>query len=191
MLTFSTVLNIIFVSVGVLTWFKVPDMILEHYKSHLAEITQQKEAEFKQKAQQQQHDFEHKLQTTLAEQEREFEQKADLLKQRRAILPVIYAKLLELNGVIRDEENTKKRDIQVLVNNYIESNQLFLTEPLYKQIKSTQESMNSLSAIYENMPHLFGEALTEPNKKRESLEREIEQKLNKLKSEFITTIFDK
>ena len=127
----------------------------------------------------------------LAEQKRDFEQKAELLKQRRTIIPIIYAKLLELNGAVRQEENSKKREIQINVNNYIDSQRLFLTEPLYKEIKSVQKSMGSISAIYETMPQIKGQTIDVYDQRRQKLEETITQQLTKLENDFRNTMFDK
>ncbi|MCT4383603.1 hypothetical protein EFM34_10405 [Leuconostoc suionicum] len=188
-LAISVLFNIVVIIIMILTWFKVPNMILEHYKSHLKEINQQKENEFSQKIQQQQHDFEKKLQTTLAENNQEFEQKADLLKQRRLVIPIIYAKLLKLNGMIRQEENHQKREVQIEVNNYIESQRLFLTDSLYQEIKDVQKSMNSLSALYETMPKIVGPKIHIYYKKSTELEAKIQEQLQKLELSFKNTMF--
>lgn len=191
MLLISILLNIILIVGGVLTWLKIPNWLLEHYKSKLAQINQQKINEFNYHTQQQQQKFEEKLQSTLAEQKRDFEQKAELLKQRRTVIPIIYAKLLELNGAVRQEENSKKREIQININNYIESQRLFLTEPLYKEIKSVQESMGSISAIYETMPKIEGQVVETLNRKKDTLEETITQQLTKLENDFRNTMFGK
>lgn len=191
MLLISILLNIILIVGEVLTWLKIPNWLLEHYKSKLAQINQQKINEFNYHTQQQQQKFEEKLQSTLAEQKRDFEQKAELLKQRRTIIPIIYAKLLELNGAVRQEENSKKREIQINVNNYIESQRLFLTEPLYKEIKSVQKSMGSISAIYETMPQIKGQTIDGYDQRRQKLEETITQQLTKLENDFRNTMFDK
>lgn len=191
MLLISILLNIILIVGGVLTWLKIPNWLLEHYKSKLAQINQQKINEFNYHTQQQQQKFEEKLQSTLAEQKRDFEQKAELLKQRRTVIPIIYAKLLELNGAVRQEENSKKREIQININNYIESQRLFLTEPLYKEIKSVQKSMGSISAIYETMPKKEGQVVETLNRKKDTLEETITQQLTKLENDFRNTMFGK
>lgn len=191
MLLISILLNIILIVGGVLTWLKIPNWLLEHYKSKLAQINQQKINEFNYHTQQQQQKFEEKLQSTLAEQKRDFEQKAELLKQRRTIIPIIYAKLLELNGAVRQEENSKKREIQININNYIESQRLFLTEPLYKEIKSVQKSMGSISAIYETMSKIEGQVVETYNREKDTLEETITQQLTKLENDFRNTMFGK
>ncbi|MCS6109014.1 hypothetical protein DWV12_17060 [Clostridium botulinum] len=127
----------------------------------------------------------------MEEQKRDFEQKAGLLKQRRTIIPIIDAKLLEWNGAVRQEENSKKREIQINVNNYIDSQRLFLTEPLYKEIKSVQKSMGSISAIYETMPQIKGQTIDVYDQRRQKLEETITQQLTKLENDFRNTMFDK
>ncbi|MFV0812615.1 hypothetical protein [Lactobacillus gasseri] len=62
----SIALNFIFLIGGALAWFKVPDMLLEHYKSHLEKINQDKEHEFRQSTQENQQKFEEQLQSKLA-----------------------------------------------------------------------------------------------------------------------------
>ena len=165
-------------------------MILEHYKSHLEKINQDKEREFRQSTQEKQQKFEEQLQSKLAEQERNFEQKAELLKRRRTIIPIIYTKLLELNGAVRQKENSKKKEIQRNVNNYIESQRLFLTEPLYKNIKSVQKSMNLLSAIYETMPQIQGPIIDGYDQRRQKLEEAIKRQLTDLETSFVGIMFD-
>lgn len=186
----SIALNFIFLIGGALAWFKVPDMLLEHYKSHLEKINQDKEHEFRQSTQENQQKFEEQLQSKLAEQERNFEQKAELLKRRRTIIPIIYTKLLELNGAVRQKENSKKKEIQRNVNNYIESQRLFLTEPLYKNIKSVQKSMNLLSAIYETTPHIQGPTIDGCDQRRQKLEEAIKCQLTDLETSFVGIMFD-
>lgn len=175
----SIALNFIFLIGGALAWFKVPDMILEHYKSHLEKINQEKQQK-----------FEEDFQSKLAEAERKFEQKVDLLKKRREILPLIYVKLLELNGVIRGPKSKNKRKVQTEVNNFIELNRLFLTDSLYDQIKKVESSMLSLSAIYETMPKLDGgPQVGVTDRKRETCEANIEKQLSDLETDFRTTMF--
>lgn len=186
----SIALNFIFLIGGALAWFKVPDMILEHYKSHLEKINQDKEREFRQSTQEKQQKFEEQLQSKLAEAERGFEQKADLLKKKREILPLIYSKLLELNGAIRSDQSSKKQAVQINVNNYIESNRLFLDEFLYNKIKKVQESMSSLSAIYETMPHTKGPSIDFYDQKRKKLEEAIKQQLTDVETSFVNIMFD-
>ncbi|MGJ0769425.1 hypothetical protein [Lacticaseibacillus paracasei] len=186
----SIVLNFIFLIGGVLAWFKVPDMLLEHYKSHLEKINRDKEYEFRQSTQEKQQKFEEQLQSKLAEAERGFEQKADLLKKKREILPLIYSKLLELNGAIRSNQGSEKQDVQITVNNYIEANRLFLDESLYNKIKATQENMDELSAIYETMPQIKGPKIEVYNQKRIKLEEAIKRQLEDLEASFINIMFD-
>lgn len=186
----SIALNFVLIIGGILAWFKVPEMILEHYKSHLDKINQEKENEFKQSTQEKQLKFEEYLQFELAEAERKFEQKVALLKKRREILPLIYAKLLELNGVIRGPESEDKRKVQIEVNNFIESNRIFLTDLLYGQIKKVEKSMASLSAIHETMPKLDGgHQVTVDDGKRETYEANIKKQLAGLETDFRTTMF--
>lgn len=185
----SIALNFIFLIGGALAWFKVPDMLLEHYKSHLEKINQDKEHEFRQSTQENQQKFEEQLQSKLAEAKRGFEQKADLLKKKREILPLIYSKLLELNGAIRSDQSSKKRAVQITVNNYIESNRLFLDEVLYKKIKAVQESMNNLSAIYETLPHIEGSSIDVYDQRRQKLEEAIKRQLTDLKTSFVNIMF--
>lgn len=186
----SIALNFIFLIGGALAWFKVPDMLLEHYKSHLEKINQDKEHEFRQSTQENQQKFEEQLQSKLAEAERGFEQKADLLKKKREILPLIYSKLLELNGAIRSDQSLKKQAVQITVNNYIESNRLFLDEVLYKKIKDVQESMSDLSAIYDTMPKIQGPTIDGYDQRRQKLEEAIERQLTDLETIFVGIMFD-
>lgn len=185
----SIALNFIFLIGGALAWFKVPDMLLEHYKSHLEKINQDKEHEFRQSTQENQQKFEEQLQSKLAEAERGFEQKADLLKKKREILPLIYSKLLELNGAIRSDQSSKKQAVQITVNNYIESNCLFLDEVLYKKIKDVQESMSDLSAIYDTMPQIKGPDIDGYDQRRQKLEEAIKRQLTDLKTIFVRIMF--
>jgi len=186
----SIALNFIFLIGGALAWFKVPDMLLEHYKSHLEKINQDKEYEFRQSTQENQQKFEEQLQSKLAEAERGFEQKADLLKKKREILPLIYSKLLELNGAIRSDQSSKKQAVQITVNNYIESNRLFLDEVLYKKIKDVQESMSDLSAIYDTMPQIQGPTIDGYDQRRQRLEEAIKRQLTDLETSFVGIMFD-
>lgn len=186
----SIALNFIFLIGGALAWFKVPDMLLEHYKSHLEKINQDKEYEFRQSTQENQQKFEEQLQSKLAEAERGFEQKADLLKKKREILPLIYSKLLELNGAIRSDQSSKKQAVQITVNNYIESNRLFLDEVLYKKIKDVQESMRDLSAIYDTMPQIQGPTIDGYDQRRQKLEEAIKRQLTDLETSFVGIMFD-
>lgn len=186
----SIALNFIFLIGGALVWFKVPDMFLEHYKSHLEKINQDKEYEFRQSTQENQQKFEEQLQSKLAEAERGFEQKADLLKKKREILPLIYSKLLELNGAIRSDQSSKKQAVQITVNNYIESNRLFLDEVLYKKIKDVQESMSDLSAIYDTMPQIQGPIIDVYDQRRQKLEETIKRQLTDLETSFVGIMFD-
>lgn len=186
----SIALNFIFLIGGALAWFKVPDMLLEHYKSHLEKINQDKEHEFRQSTQENQQKFEEQLQSKLAEAERGFEQKADLLKKKREILPLIYSKLLELNGAIRSDQSSKKQAVQITVNNYIESNRLFLDEVLYKKIKDVQESMSDLSAIYDTMPQIQGPTIDGYDQRRQKLEEAIKRQLTDLETSFVGIMFD-
>ncbi|PBQ22406.1 hypothetical protein CNR29_13815 [Levilactobacillus brevis] len=186
----SIALNFIFLIGGALAWFKVPDMLLEHYKSHLEKINQDKEYEFRQSTQENQQKFEEQLQSKLAEAERGFEQKADLLKKKREILPLIYSKLLELNGAIRSDQSSKKQAVQITVNNYIESNRLFLDEVLYKKIKDVQESMSDLSAIYDTMPQIQGPTIDGYDQRRQKLEEAIKRQLTDLETSFVGIMFD-
>ncbi|AGO09511.1 hypothetical protein Lp16_C014 (plasmid) [Lactiplantibacillus plantarum 16] len=186
----SIALNFIFLIGGALAWFKVPDMLLEHYKSHLEKINQDKEHEFRQSTQENQQKFEEQLQSKLAEAERGFEQKAALLKKKREILPLIYSKLLELNGAIRSDQSLKKQAVQITVNNYIESNRLFLDEVLYKKIKDVQESMSDLSAIYDTMPKIQGPTIDGYDQRRQKLEEAIERQLTDLETIFVGIMFD-
>lgn len=186
----SIALNFIFLIGGALAWFKVPDMLLEHYKSHLEKINQDKEYEFRQSTQENQQRFEEQLQSKLAEAERGFEQKADLLKKKREILPLIYSKLLELNGAIRSDQSSKKQAVQITVNNYIESNRLFLDEVLYKKIKDVQESMSDLSAIYDTMPQIQGPTIDGYDQRRQKLEEAIKRQLTDLETSFVGIMFD-
>jgi len=186
----SIALNCIFLIVGALTWFKVPNMILEHYKSHLEKINQDKEREFRQSTQEKQQKFEEQLQSKLAEAERGFEQKADLLKKKREILPLIYSKLLELNGAIRSDRSSTKQAVQINVNNYIESNRLFLDEFLYNKIKGVQKSMSGLSALYETGPHTEGPGIDRDEQKRQELEEAIEKQLTDLENSFVSIMFE-
>jgi len=186
----SIALNFIFLIGGALAWFKVPDMLLEHYKSHLEKINQDKEYEFRQSTQENQQKFEEQLQSKLAEAERGFEQKADLLKKKREILPLIYSKLLELNGAIRSDQSSKKQAVQITVNNYIESNHLFLDEVLYKKIKDVQESMSDLSAIYDTMPQIQGPTIDGYDQRRQKLEEAIKRQLTDLETSFVGIMFD-
>lgn len=186
----SIALNFIFLIGGALAWFKVPDMLLEHYKSHLEKINQDKEYEFRQSTQENQQKFEEQLQSKLAEAERGFEQKADLLKKKREILPLIYSKLLELNGAIRSDQSSKKQAVQITVNNYIESNRLFLDEVLYKKIKDVQESMSDLSTIYDTMPQIQGPTIDGYDQRRQKLEEAIKRQLTDLETSFVGIMFD-
>ncbi|OPH01721.1 hypothetical protein [Lacticaseibacillus paracasei] len=186
----SIALNFIFLIGGALAWFKVPDMLLEHYKSHLEKINQDKEYEFRQSTQENQQKFEEQLQSKLAEAERGFEQKADLLKKKREILPLIYSKLLELKGAIRSGQSSKKQAVQITVNNYIESNRLFLDEVLYKKIKDVQESMSDLSAIYDTMPQIKGPTIDGYEQRRQKLEEAIKRQLTDLETSFVGIMFD-
>lgn len=186
----SIALNFIFLIGGALAWFKVPDMLLEHYKSHLEKINQDKEYEFRQSTQENQQKFEEQLQSKLAEAERGFEQKADLLKKKREILPLINSKLLELNGAIRSDQSSKKQAVQITVNNYIESNRLFLDEVLYKKIKDVQESMSDLSAIYDTMPQIQGPTIDGYDHRRQKLEEVIKRQLTDLETSFLGIMFD-
>jgi len=186
----SIALNFIFLIGGALAWFKVPDMLLEHYKSHLEKINQDKEYEFRQSTQENQQKFEEQLQSKLAEAERGFEQKADLLKKKREILPLIYSKLLELNGAIRSDQSSKKQAVQITVNNYIESNRLFLDEVLYKKIKDVQESMSDLSAIYDTMLQIQGPTIDGYDQRRQKLEEAIKRQLTDLETSFVGIMFD-
>ena len=186
----SIALNFIFLIGGALAWFKVPDMLLEHYKSHLEKINQDKEHEFRQSTQENQQKFEEQLQSKLAEAERGFEQKAALLKKKREILPLIYSKLLELNGAIRSDQSLKKQAVQITVNNYIESNRLFLDEALYKKIKDVQESMSDLSAIYDTMPKIQGPTIDGYDQRRQKLEEAIERQLTDRETIFVGIMFD-
>jgi len=186
----SIALNFIFLIGGALAWFKVPDMLLEHYKSHLEKINQDKEYEFRQSTQENQQKFEEQLQSKLAEAERGFEQKADLLKKKREILPLIYSKLLELNGAIRSDQSSKKQAVQITVNNYIESNRLFLDEVLYKKIKDVQESMSDLSAIYDTMLQIQGPTIDGYDQRRQRLEEAIKRQLTDLETSFVGIMFD-
>lgn len=186
----SIALNFIFLIGGALAWFKVPDMLLEHYKSHLEKINQDKEHEFRQSTQENQQKFEEQLQSKLAEAERGFEQKADLLKKKREILPLIYSKLLELNGAIRSDQSSKKQAVQITVNNYIESNRLFLDEVLYKKIKDVQESMSDLSAIYDTMLQIQGPTIDGYDQRRQRLEEAIKRQLTDLETIFVGIMFD-
>ncbi|MDY1546578.1 hypothetical protein [Lactiplantibacillus pentosus] len=186
----SIALNFIFLIGGALAWFKVPDMLLEHYKSHLEKINQDKEHEFRQSTQENQQKFEEQLQSKLAEAERGFEQKAALLKKKREILPLIYSKLLELNGAIRSDQSLKKQAVQITVNNYIESNRLFLDEVLYKKIKDVQKSMSDLSAIYDTTPQIQGPTIDGYDQKSQKLEEAIERQLTDLETIFVGIMFD-
>ena len=186
----SIALNFIFLIGGALAWFKVPDMLLEHYKSHLEKINQDKEHEFRQSTQENQQKFEEQLQSKLAEAERGFEQKAALLKKKREILPLIYSKLLELNGAIRSDQSLKKQAVQITVNNYIESNRLFLAEVLYKKIKDVQKSMSDLSAIYDTTPQIQGPTIDGYDQKSQKLEEAIERQLTDLETIFVGIMFD-
>ena len=186
----SIALNFIFLIGGALAWFKVPDMLLEHYKSHLEKINQDKEHEFRQSTQENQQKFEEQLQSKLAEAERGFEQKADLLKKKREILPLIYSKLLELKGAIRSGQSSKKQAVQITVNNYIESNRLFLDEVLYKKIKDVQKSMSDLSAIYDTTPPIQGPTIDGYDQKSQKLEEAIERQLTDLETIFVGIIPD-
>lgn len=125
----------------------------------------------------------------MAEKSQEFEQKVDLLKQRRSVIPIIYAKLLQLNGVIRKEEDSKKREVQIEVNNYIESQRLFLTDSLYQEIKAVQKSMHNLSTCYEIMNKLKGPELEKYFKESKELESKIQEQLQKLELSFKNTMF--
>ncbi|WP_232351365.1 hypothetical protein [Lactiplantibacillus plantarum] len=165
-------------------------MLLEHYKSHLEKINQDKEYEFRQSTQENQQKFEEQLQSKLAEAERGFEQKADLLKKKREILPLIYSKLLELNGAIRSDQSSKKQAVQITVSNYIESNRLFLDEVLYKKIKDVQESMSDLSAIYDTMPQIQGPTIDGYDQRRQKLEEAIKRQLTDLETSFVGIMFD-
>lgn len=185
----SIALNFIFLIGGALAWFKVPDMLLEHYKSHLEKINQYKEYEFRQSTQENQQKFEEQLQSKLAEAERGFEQKADLLKKKREILPLIYSKLLELNGAIRSDQSSQKQAVQITVNNYIESNRLFLDEFLYNKIKAVQESMTNLSAIYETLPHIEEPSIDVYDQRRQKLEEAIKRQLTDLETSFVNIMF--
>lgn len=185
----SIALNFIFLIGGALAWFKVPDMLLEHYKSHLEKINQDKEYEFRQSTQENQQKFEEQLQSKLAEAERGFEQKADLLKKKREILPLIYSKLLELNGAIRSDQSSQKQAVQITVNNYIESNRLFLDEFLYNKIKAVQESMTNLSAIYETLPHIEEPSIDVYDQRRQKLEEAIKRQLTDLETSFVNIMF--
>ena len=89
------------------------------------------------------------------------------------------------------QENSKKKEIQRNVNNYIESQRLFLTEPLYKNIKSVQKSMNLLSAIYETTPHIEGSSIDFYNQKSQRLEKNIKQQLTDLETSFVSIMFEK
>lgn len=186
----SIALNFIFLIGGVLAWFKVPDMLLEHYKSHLEKINQDKEYEFRQSTQESQQKFEEQLQSKLAEAQRGFEQKADLLKKKREILPLINSKLLELNGAIHSDQSSKKQAVEITVNNYIESNRLFLDEALYNKIRAVEESMNALSAIYETMPQIKGPTIVGYDQRRQKLEEAIKRQLPDLGTSFVRIMFD-
>lgn len=134
--------------------------------------------------------FEKHFQTPLAENNQKFQQKAELLEQRRSIIPIIYNKLLELNGVIRKESNQQKIDVQIEVNNYVESKRLFLTDSLYKEIKDVQTSMASLSGIYETTNKIKGPTLNIYDNQRIELETKIKKQLEELESSFRSTMVD-
>lgn len=185
----SIAINVVLILAGILSWFKVPDMLVEHYKSKLAETNQQKENEFKQEMQKQQQNFESNLQKTLAEQEREFEQKSDLLKKRREIIPIVYTKLLELNGVVRQNEHSKKQPIQVNVNNYIEAQRLFLTESVYNDIKNVQKLMNQISTSYESPQQ--GSKAQYQHETLVKIEKQLKQSLSELEETFTKIMFGK
>ncbi|MDF8367450.1 hypothetical protein G9401_02425 [Weissella paramesenteroides] len=138
LLIVSVTVNVILIVGGILSYFKIPDMFLEHYKAYLADINQQKEQEFQQN-----------LQNIIAENEHNFKIKEELLKEKRTILPKIYKKLLELHGSaknsydIHDEiVNSKMMEI----NNYMEENRLFIDKNLFEKIKTFQTTILLLRA---------------------------------------------
>lgn len=191
-LTISRIFNIILIILYLLSWFKIPEMLLEHYKSHLANINQKAEEQFRQHIQYEQQKFESNLQKSLAEQERNFQQKSDLLKHRRAIIPIIYTKLLTLRGIVKEEDINKKRKKQIEINNYIETQRLFLDKSTFDKIKAMQKSLNTLITDYEttNNPTVVGPQLEKPNKEIEQIESELDSKFQVLETDFQKVMFD-